>query len=776
MNDSREPAGLENYSLDDVVGLLLSGVPIGRAAGWCGFKLGSADSLKAFAFYAKNRDLWPRSKQIQGNEINELLQALTGDAPQPRTIARRVEGSKPVWHLRHVEAHRFAGLHRHCAPDGSDPEPFVLDLGTEITLISGFNGAGKTALLSAIMWCLTGKALRSQHMPDAIHEPILVEWTQSESEAGEGEENKRQIPIPPIVPIPSGSDLGTLGETPKLDTWVRLTFRKERTDESRTVKRRLLSQAGRRMAMPVEGLDELGIPPLAIEVGTLMPGIAAHMRFDEKTDFAQVIAQITGLKPLEDLGRRTDRVMNRLRKDEKGKTEEARSEKSIAFDRAKRTLIEGWRSQDDLGDPAELPLPGETSAEPDCAASIANARAGLERLQRELAHAFESILGRRMELATKQDVDGVLRMLQEALDQLKGSALGALPSLIVIREVGAVSDEAARAAAALIADTHRRARELAARLEDKRQAARWQLYARVAAWHGDHHPGAELANCPVCGTSLDEVPVDALVDLSVRDALARCREANADIAKNAAEWLRDEAAAFLAALPPDCRVFADRELPDKLEDLYRQAFVDELLAQPAFGGRLQPLRESGCALWSLAVAEHPLPAADPAVAEMLPTIFAKSTLATRMSNVAHALHLASHRTGSKETLDGLVKRYVGVTRPGEDATQTRIADMSPKELPLRNQIDVIRRSVHNTAPIVSLVRQLDELDRLRQQWESENTQLQLLARAATALEPFLRFPDLVYEQVSGLISALDRDTRGWLTKLLPSALQRRAGL
>ena len=51
--------------------------------------------------------------------------------------------------------------------------------------------------------------------------------------------------------------------------------------------------------MPVEGLDELGISPLAIEVGTLMPGIAALMRFDDKTDFAQAIAQLTRTLALE---------------------------------------------------------------------------------------------------------------------------------------------------------------------------------------------------------------------------------------------------------------------------------------------------------------------------------------------------------------------------------------------------------------------------------------------------------------------------------------------
>ena len=78
---------------------------------------------------------------------------------------------------------------------------------------------------------------------------------------------------------------------------------------------------------------------------------------------------------------------------------------------------------------------------------------------------------------------------------------------------------------------------------------------------------------------------------------------------------------------------------------------------------------------------------------------------------------------------------------------------------------MIRRSVQNAEPIVALIRQLDELDRTRQSWDAETHQLGLLARAIIAVAPFLEFPNLVYEQVSGLIAALDRDTQEWLKKL-----------
>ena len=133
------------------------------------FQLPSSDSLKIFAYYTQHRDLWPRNRQVQGPEIDGLLKALDSELPQTPRTTRVAAGACPIWNLRRVEAHRFGGLHRHCGPAGEDPEPFVLEIDKDLTLISGFNGAGKTALLSSIIWCLTGKALRSQHMPDEVH-------------------------------------------------------------------------------------------------------------------------------------------------------------------------------------------------------------------------------------------------------------------------------------------------------------------------------------------------------------------------------------------------------------------------------------------------------------------------------------------------------------------------------------------------------------------------------------------------------------------------------
>lgn len=758
---------LENCSLDDVIQALLSCTPIWRGENRDPFVLSNPDSLKLFSHYTRHRDLWRRNRQVQAAEISNLLQALEGGMPEEEVCAQEQESDRKLWTLRLVEAHRFGGLHKHCGPDGQDPELFVLEIDKDITLIAGFNGAGKTALLSTIIWCLTGKALRSQHMPDEVHEPMPVYWTGT-AEDGEAAETQdtRVVSVPPVVPVPSGEDLEALNDQPKLDTWVRLTFRAEDTGETTCVTRRLVVRSGGRGTTAVEGLEDLGLTALAIEVGTLMPGVAAQMRFDEKTDFAQAIALLTGLKPLEDFGKRARRVVDRMRGDETQNTESTRTEKFTQFETQMRTLREAWEAQPDLGEPKELTPPGEEADGVNCAASITSTKTYLKETQGNLEASVEQILGRRPELADGEDVSTLLRFLEDAADQLKDSALGSLPTVGTIQALAGLDEKDLGAAEALIQDIVTRANNLAERLEDVAKAARWQLYSRVAAWHKEHHPDVDLANCPVCGTDLKSVPADALLDLSVKEALDRCREADADMAKTAAEWGRDETAAILDALPEKMREFADRSLPEELEALYRQAFVDELLAKPAFSGSLDPLKSNAIDIWEIASEENPLPESPEMGAVELPEILRTDSLATRITNIAHAVRLARHRNASKEATERIVNRYIGAPEPEDREEQPEAVEaIDPDKTPLSEQIDTIRRCVQNTAPVVSLLRQLDELGKTRQEWELDNRRIVQLERAAAAIDPFISFPDLVYEQVTGLINTLHTGTETWLRRL-----------
>ena len=782
MQEQIETIRLENHSLDEIVRLLIAGVPVHRA-NESAFCLDTDDKRKVFAFYSHNRDLWRSTRTVQAREVESLLNALGGELPAVTVNRPRAAVEKPVWHLERVTIHRFGGLHRHLGTDGEDPEEFVLDLGKEITLVGGFNGAGKTALLSAIVWCLTGKALRSQDMPQEVHEPMAVKWSADGERTIDGDDNRPEVAVPPIVPIPSADDLLKLGDKPKLDTRVQLSFRREDTGEIHSVSRRL-EVSGKRLTAPAEGLHALNLPELAIEAGTLMPSVAAHMRFDEKTDFTQAVSQLTGLKPLQELGQRAQRLVQRFSTTERKATEKARDQNLGHFKSQLQTFRDGWAEHPDLGEPPAILLPGkvtessnpgtDTADKVDCRSTLAAARQRLQEMQSGMSRDLEWVLGRRIELTTRPEVDSLTRTLDEAADQLKGSALRELPTVALLLDLGRIPEGDAASALDTVRNIRQRAQALSNRLEDERKAARWRLYSRVAAWHKDNHPNEDISNCPVCGTDLENVPTDAILDTSVKAALDQCREADSDISKTVVEWERDESAALLDALPTSIRGYADKTLPDTLLACCRKGYVEELLGQKAFSGRLQPLKKNGEAVWASTVSQNPLPESPQPAGSDLPTLLSDGKLQKRLAAIAHALMLRAHRNSAADSLQSLLSNYISSLRPARESAgppthESLSRDDSQGRMPdqasLREQIDSVRRAAQNALPIVTLIRQLDDLAAVRQAWDEQANRLALLARVAHAVEPYLAFPRLVYERVSGLIETLNRDTAGWLDKI-----------
>jgi hypothetical protein len=763
------PLKLADCGLEDVVSALLGGRRIACQGEGNFFVLNSEDARKVFAYYAEHRDLWPRAKQVQAREVDELLKILGRKAPARAESKTHAGGPPKLWRLRRVEAHRFGGLHRHCGPGGEDPETFALEIDRDITLIGGFNGAGKTALQNVIIWCLTGKALRSQHMPAEIHAPMEVSWIGSGGEDGEEEETDedREYALPPVVPVPSGADLAILKDQPKIDTWAQLTFHGEDNNDLCVVRRALTVGRTGTISMTVTGLDGLGLPNLAIEAGTLMPGIATHMRFDEKTTFAQAIAQLTGLKPFEDLGRRSQRIVKRLRTDEKRRTETDADAKLTDFRTKYRAIEDAWTAKPDLGDPAKIISPDEEHQTDRCKQSIVDARTFLEEQKTALEGAAEVVLGHAPQIASKQDLDGTLAELSAAADAMKGAALSSLPSVIVINKLKAITEQDCLAATSLIDSIIARGHAVAERLRNKAEAARWQLYTTVASWHREHHPGRELRDCPVCGTNLDDVPPDALLNTAVKEALRLCREADADAAKSAQDWEKDAAREFLDGLPESLRLFADTDLGNDLLGLYRKAYAEELLTDHSFARRLKPIKQNAAKVWQSAASEFPLPKEFAETETMLPKELQSGSLFSRLANVRTALRLSKRRTAVADLIKGIVERYLGSLRRDDSGEQTPASrlDTPANLLPLRVQIDTLRKCVENTAPIVSLLRQLDALEKTRQDYCGSRERLILLERAAVALEMFSGFETLVFEQVSGLIQALDQDTRDWLAKI-----------
>ena len=131
------------------------------------------------------------------------------------------------------------------------------------------------------------------------------------------------------------------------------------------------------------------------------------------------------------------------------------------------------------------------------------------------------------------------------------------------------------------------------------------------------------------------------------------------------------------------------------------------------------------------------------------------------------MRLSRHRAASADALKQISARYFGApAKPESEAVATPAAGaVSANELPLRDQLDALRMCLENTAPLGSLLRQLDGIETTRKQYAALQMRLNHLEQAAKAIESFASFEALIFQQVSGLIQILDQGTRYWLGKI-----------
>lgn len=759
---SDTPLELESSTFEEIVDALSSGRPIALPQNTGDFLLNSEDAQAAFRFYASRRDLWPQQKQLSSTEVDQLLLAL--ETPKPVIRSPQIVTSalkRPRWRITQVKAHRFAGLHRHCGSNGQAPDSLSLELDRDVTCIWGFNGAGKTALQSAIMWCLTGQAHRSQHKPAAVHEPIAVELLSvSDGDDPNSVDATRSLSLPPIVPLPSPEDLATLQDKPACDTWVELTLR-EHSGQEIVVKRELKRSPKGALSIQSTGLEQLGLPQWAIDAGTLMPAIAATMRFDEKTTFADAIAQLTGLRPLQDLGKRSERLARRLLGEDSDKAEADIDVASTRFSTSKRTFEEAWKIQaDTLGQLPELFFPAQETTDKSCKAAIESLDSYLEELRQQGQKDIDAILAASIQLETKDQAVAFETALGTAKERLSSVAIGALPSIQTLKRLGEIEEDDRVAVIAKLEDLRERAVEQVVRQQKKEEAARWQLYTMVSQWHRRHHPEEPLGDCPVCGSDLAQVPPDALLDKEVGEALKASALAHTDATKTLQDWQRDAASELLEALPLSLRPFVDTKPHASLLGLYRDAYVSELLQDPAFTTQLRPIKQNAATVWDMAVQANPLPTLPETEVIELPHEFRVTSLATRFANLQAALTLSLHRRLSEDQIKLITQRYFGAGSFNRaDATKEQI-DISVA--PLRHQIIALQQAVASSEPISALLRQLSEIELIRQSWVKARKRHRLLQRAGAAVQEFTRLPGLVHHQVEGLINVLDERTTAWL--------------
>lgn len=747
---------IADLTLDEVIARLIAGETL-QVSGGAEFTLAAPDSRAILSFYNQDRRAYwnpDKDTNIQDGEVDKVLEAL--DKPiRTVPIAARAPFVQQKWQLSKIEAHRFRGLHRHCGEAGEDPEPFELELSASATLFRGFNGAGKTSLISAVCWCLTGYGHRSQALPAPLHEVLSVQV--------EGTEDGDQTPattfeLPIIVPIPTEQELLAVDGAPKVDTWVKLTFRSQVDGREVKVERHLQREGRKGFKTVPIGLDQLGLSELALQVGTLMPGIAAATRFEDKTTLSLAVSTLTGLRPLAHFGTRSARLHDRLvNKYPKQAGEEKSAAEALAAQQ-KQTLDDLLKAGEGLPSLDCVVLPSE--AEPEAwKLGLTGAEERLKTVEEQAESDATLILGSLPPLTSEEEIRRFAGSLKAAEHCTSNAALKGLASMQLALRLGELTEDDLIAGEAVLNAIEVEARSLVETLSKADRADRLRLYGLVARWHDQAHPGHPFTACPVCERDLTQpgaIPQDALLDQSVAEALEQARKADEAMLKTAAEWERDTAASLRRRLPPALQPFLAVAVPDDLSALYEDALAREMFAQPDFPAALMPMSANVLALCQ-AVAEAsptrpPLPSAD--VPSEIPD---NEGLRDAIKKIRRAAMLARYRRDHTDFARTLVTSVSKASEPEDDKPANTRS--------VHGQLAVLGNYLEAARVFAGIRRQLGQIKQTCDLWEAKRARITKLERAAKAVEPFTTFPSLVHDQVTGLITSLESQANAWASRM-----------
>lgn len=735
-----EPRSLHLHTLESLIGDLVSGRPI-RTGENESFLLPDEPTRSALEWYRKNgASAWTASVSVQHGE--DLADAVLKKPPVLQALpARPANSNARRLLLKKVEAHRFAGLHKFGTPAAA-PTNYVHEFTSPLTLFEGRNGSGKTSLINAIIWALTGEILRPQREPEPADDDFEC-WVSPEDSGSEPTAHR----LSPVTPMPNTAQYRPDQAWVPADTWVELTFADEsgallppiRRSQSRSPRGKLEEQA--------PDLASLAIDPIAVRIGTIMPGLLPLIKLGSESELGRAVSQLTGLSALVDLAAHARRAKSKIDKDfMKARTSER--------DRADRDYN---TAKDDL----EKILFAHPSIAPTCAIPAASEDKGIEQALDEItlhfkdakATAFESarrILGEQFDPTKPALLADLERNIARALERV--SQPQSLASAARLHGLRILNPEQLDEAQAKIAKTLAEAKILDELARDPSTAARARLYGRIATWIAEH-PDPQRSDdiCVVCGGKLDEA-LDPVSGLPVKTHLHDAKSDAALVSQTLTRWTENALGDLMRGLPETLRAELATDLPGNPCDLLRTAIIDELFAFEPFRGVLAELKTKTASDFDNIVARR---------AEMtsLTTITLPSAcvaLGEALRRLDRAIGFARWRQENDALAREIVARILG--RAPKD-------DEPAEKLTLTGKLLDLDATVKAAKPVSDATILCGRLKQHVASRRSAEKRLNDYSTASAALGNLLTLGDLADEQVNHLRTTLRTEAAAWRSRI-----------
>lgn len=569
MSNSDKPTLLYIHTLDTLCDELVSGRSVLVDDKGTEFRLPSAETRAIFEWYRRNRKKWAQRNMKE--DVEAIADQLEKEPPELPAIELPSRGQqKRIIHLKSVKVHRFAGIHKY-GMTAQSPDDFEFDFDKPLTLIEGANGSGKTSLLSAITWCLTGYVYRSQRGPETVDQAVRLQI------AGETEEISRDgapYDMTPITPMPAMDVLKSLGDNLlPLDTWVELRFVDNDGKEVGQIRRSVKRSPRGKIVVEEPDFSTLGLDPIAREIGTKMPGLIPYIQLGVASDLGKAAAALTGIKPLEDLARHAEKSQAKLKKELVEDREAEIQKLDEDFLDASKNLAHLIENHPEIKPEKSLPAPGPEKTIEEELTAIKN---HFESLQAKTLSEAQRVLGESFDYNDQDARKDLIENVGPALGLFDSEQIGQLPSAKRLSDLRHLTEQQLSGTESLIQKLTSEANELTKLDEQPDVAARLRLYARVAGWIKEHQrPPHVIENCPVCQSVL-EGKTDHVTGKEVAEHIRQFLDTESDyLEKTLVAWEKGALETLANELPAVLASEMKTDLPRKPVDLISAALVEE---------------------------------------------------------------------------------------------------------------------------------------------------------------------------------------------------------
>ena len=754
---------LDIHTLDTLCAELVSGRGVAVDNGNI-VQLHTKASRAIFDWYLHHRDKWTgKNMKVDAEAIADQIDRVPPELDSFQ-IPTTSDGPRIV-HLKSVRAHRFAGIHRYGGPD-APPADFEFDIEAPLSIIEGNNGAGKTSLLSAISWCLTGHIYRSHRPPESAENPIEI-WTSESDATTEDTDHTVALPtVSSITPLPPANVMRALGGSPPpVDTWVELTFVDDDDNEVGPI-RRSLRRATRGGAITVisPDLSCLSVPPIALEIGTLMTGLLPYIRLGDKSELGTAVAELTGLRPLKDLVSDARKSQQKLR----GVLPKDR-EKEIAkldgeFFAERQQLDDLLTKHVEIAPHLSPPQPSSA----DCEEDLRTLKAHFGEEQANALANAQEILSETFDAADDDMRKDLLNNSKPAIAAVSLDAIGKLPSAKRLHSLAQLSEEDLDAADSLVNGIKKQAEELTSLLCNPARAARLRLYAKVAGWLKERGEDLDFSEkCPVCEGDLRKKE-DSVTGKPILDHIQECVDSECEHLEYTIEkWAESAHHSLSGELSDTLSGELRKGLPGTPGDLIKSALADELFESACFSNALKPLKSITRNLCEAHLSALPTFEEPPECVFSAAVESATKALALSVNRLNRAIAFSRWRKANREACQKAFRAIVG--REITTAEPPDAEELELEECPLVPRLAALDRLVTDSEPLGIALERVNKMAAkvtLRREKEKKISQY---SKAATAIEELLSLDALVDRQVETLMTTLATETARWKASLYSPA-------